>query len=74
MSILPSICETIAQLSDEELCLMMEEEIAWMFGLPPHEEPHPAPFVGDELFTLYTEISMRFRRYSTELRKEAMNE
>lgn len=64
MTQLPVIIEKIAQLPDEELCMMMEEELAWMFDLPPHEEPHPAPFVGDELFTLYDEIVRRLRRYS----------
>jgi hypothetical protein len=61
---LPLIVEEMAQLPDEELCLMMDEEIAWMFGLPPHEEAHPAPYIGNQLFTLYTEIVRRLRRYS----------
>ena len=43
---------------------MMEEELAWMFDLPPYDEPHPAPLVGDELFTLCDEIVRRLRRYS----------
>lgn len=64
MTQLPVIIEEITQLPDEELCLMMEEETAWMFDLPPHEEPHPAPFVGNKLFTLYTEITRRLRKYS----------
>lgn len=64
MSELPVIIEEITQLPNEELCLMMDEETAWIFNLPPHEEPHPAPFVGNELFTLYTEITRRLRKYS----------
>lgn len=66
---LPVIIEEMTQLPDEELCLMMEEEIAWMFGLPPHEEPHPAPFVGNELFSLYDEVIRRLRRYSKQNNK-----
>lgn len=66
---LPVIIEEMTQLSDEELCLMMEEEVAWMFGLPPHEEAHPAPFVGNELFTLYDEVIRRLRRYSRQNNK-----
>lgn len=66
---LPVIIEEITQLPDEELCLMMEDEIAWMFGLPPHEEPHPAPYIGNELFTLYTEITRRLRKYSKQTNK-----
>lgn len=66
MSEIPFISEVIAQLTDEELCLMMEEETAWMFGLPPHEEAHPAPYVGSDLFTLYTELVRRLRMYSNQ--------
>lgn len=66
---LPVIIEEMTQLPDEELCLMMEEEVAWMFGLPPHEEPHPAPFVGNELFSLYDEVIRRLRRYSKQNNK-----
>lgn len=66
---LPLIVEEMTQLPDEELCLMLEEELAWMFQLPPHEEPHPAPFVGNELFTLYDEIIRRLRRYSKQNNK-----
>ena len=69
MTQLPVIVEEIAQLPDEELCLMMEEELAWMFQLPPHEEPHPAPFIGNELFTLYTEITRRLSKYSKQTNK-----
>lgn len=69
MAQIPIIVKEIAQLPDEELCLMLEEEAAWMFGLPPHEEPHPAPFVGNELFTLYDEIIRRLRRYSQQNNK-----
>ena len=69
MTQLPVIIEEIAQLPDEELCLMLEEESAWMFQLPPHEEPHLAPFVGNELFTLYDEIIRRLRKYSKQTNK-----
>lgn len=66
MTQLPVIIDEMTQLPDEELCLMLEEEAAWMFHLPPHEEPHTAPYVGNELFTLYSEIVRRLRRYSKE--------
>ena len=67
MTQLPVIIDKIAQLHDEELCLMMEDELAWIFNLPPHEDPHSAPFVGDELYTLYYEIVRRLRRYSKKI-------
>lgn len=66
MTQLPVIIDEMTQLPDEELCLMLEEEAAWMFHLPPHEEPHPAPYIGNELFTLYSEIVRRLRKYSKE--------
>lgn len=66
---LPVIIDEMTQLSDEELCLMLEGEVAWMFGLPPHEGPHPAPFVGNELFSLYDEVIRRLRRYSRQHNK-----